>query len=115
MKIFKSIAYRKCGVKYCRNKSSVHSNELSYFTLPKDSEGRAMWIENCISELANKNIQVKDVRICREHFENKMFLNVLTKKRLIDYVVPTLCNDDILAKRANFNESDNTLDLLAYL
>lgn len=51
-----------------------------------------MWIENCIPELADKNIQVKDVRICQEHFENKMFLNVLTKNRLTDNAIPTLFN-----------------------
>ncbi|XP_050066521.1 uncharacterized protein LOC126555661 [Aphis gossypii] len=111
MKTSKSIAYRKCGVKYCTNKSSVDSNELSYFTLPKDSERRAMWIENCIPELADKNIQVKDVRICQEHLENKMFLNVLTKNRLTDNAIPTLFNDDILAKRANCDEADSTVDL----
>ncbi|KAL4126357.1 hypothetical protein QTP88_010579 [Uroleucon formosanum] len=61
MKTSKSIAYQKCGVKYCTNKSSVHSNVLNYFTLPKDSERRVMWIQNCILELADKNIQVKDV------------------------------------------------------
>jgi len=51
-----------------------------------------MWIENCIPELADKNIQVKDVRICQEHFENKMFLNVITKNRLTGIVIPTLFN-----------------------
>lgn len=54
-----------------------------------------MWIANYIPELADKNIQVKDVRICQEHFENKMFLNVQTKNRLTDNVVLTLFNGKI--------------------
>lgn len=47
-----------------------------------------MWIGNCIPELADKNIQVKNVRIYQEHFKNKIFFDVLTKNRLIDNAVP---------------------------
>lgn len=51
-----------------------------------------MWIQNCVPELADKNIVIKDVRICQDHFEDKMFLNVNRKNRLIDDAVPTLLN-----------------------
>ncbi|XP_050440426.1 zinc finger protein ZFP2-like isoform X2 [Adelges cooleyi] len=110
----KSIPYRKCGVKYCKSRNSVHStNLIRYFTLPKESERRAMWIENCALELAGKDVIVKDVRICQDHFEDKMFLNVNRKNRLTDNAVPTLFNDDILAKRASHNEMESHLDLSA--
>ncbi|KAE9522127.1 hypothetical protein AGLY_017471 [Aphis glycines] len=37
--------------------------------------------------------------------------NVLTKNRLTDNAIPTFFNDDILAKRANCDEADSTVDL----
>ncbi|KAL4126358.1 hypothetical protein QTP88_010580 [Uroleucon formosanum] len=40
-----------------------------------------------------------------------MFLNVLTKNRLTNNAVPTLFNNDILAKRASCDEADSSVDL----
>ncbi|VVC29516.1 Hypothetical protein CINCED_3A000897 [Cinara cedri] len=59
-----------------------------------------------------ENIQIKDVRICQEHFENKMFLNILTKNRLTFNAIPTLFNDDILAKRAAYTILDLSKPLI---
>ncbi|XP_050434147.1 uncharacterized protein LOC126841603 isoform X2 [Adelges cooleyi] len=88
----KSVSYRKCGVKYRKNRNSLHSAKyvISHFTLPKDSERRAMWIENGVPEVADKNVVVKD------YFEDKnMVLNVNRRNRLTDNAVPTLFNDVI--------------------
>ncbi|XP_022170592.1 uncharacterized protein LOC111033940 [Myzus persicae] len=96
-----------CAVKYCNNKSRT-SVGVSYFTMPKNTERRSEWIKQCLPEYADKNAFVQNLRICSEHFEDKMFLNVQKKNRLTDFAVPTLFSDEILAKRES--ESDSTMN-----
>jgi len=57
---------------------------------------RSKWIELCLPEYIDKNVFVQNLRICSEHFEDKMFLNVNKKNRLTDFAVPTLFSGKIL-------------------
>lgn len=84
----------KCQVKNCQNRYS--KNTISFFGFPNDTATRSIWIRNCGLYGVIKPVgKLKStVRICRNHFEDRMFLNPDRPKRLRQDAYPTLFDDD---------------------
>lgn len=79
----------RCSVKFCDNKAS--SQNLSFFSYPKDKDRLTIWTKNCETEhLADALTKSNNYRVCAAHFDSKMFLNPTTKSRLVFNAVPTL-------------------------
>jgi len=80
----------RCSVKFCQNKSTARN--ISFFKYPTD-ERLATWIDNCKTEELTEALNKKNnYKVCREHFGNNMFLNAMTKTRLVFNALSTKCN-----------------------
>lgn len=79
-----------CSVMCCYNKAS--SQVHSFFAYPKYVERRAIWMKNCGTEHLAYYLSMpkNSYRVCGAHFEDNMFLNSRTKKRLVFNAIPTL-------------------------
>ncbi|CAI6365163.1 unnamed protein product [Macrosiphum euphorbiae] len=77
--------YIKCSYSGCQNKMAQNPN-VRYFSLPRDPTNRAKWIENCGIIIPVDSIK-KSLKVCGEHFEQKMFLNDL-QNRLHSHSIP---------------------------
>lgn len=84
-----------CSVKNCRNRYS-NSKVLSFFGYPRNKEIQEIWIKNCkIQHLVNPHKKISiNLRVCGNHFEDCMFLNVNKRNRLVPNAVPTLFYDN---------------------
>lgn len=85
----------KCYVKTCTNRYS--KSGLSFFGFPNDADIREHWIKNCglsPGEIKPLGKLKSTIRICRNHFEDTMFLNPNKPKRLKPDAVPTIFNND---------------------
>ncbi|XP_025419052.1 52 kDa repressor of the inhibitor of the protein kinase-like isoform X2 [Sipha flava] len=94
----------RCSVRFCNRKTS--DKDLSFFNYPADVERRALWIKACETQRKvsfNPKYQ-NSFRVCGDHFEKHMFLNQITKNRLVFNAVPTLFNDEILDLRRNLKK-----------
>lgn len=81
---------KKCTVHQCK-KRQCQREKLSFFSYPKDTDRRELWMMNCKTEyLADKLTRPNSYRVCEIHFENSMFLNSNTRTRLIYNAVPTI-------------------------
>lgn len=80
----------RCSVPFCKTKAS--SRNASLFKYPTD-ERLAVWIENCQTQHLAEALSTKNnFKVCGEHFENNMFLNSVTKNRIVFNAIPTKFN-----------------------
>ncbi|KAE9522271.1 hypothetical protein AGLY_017314, partial [Aphis glycines] len=77
--------YIKCSYSGCQNKMAQNPN-VCYFSLPRDPTNCAKWIKNCGITIPVESIK-KSLKVCGEHFEQKMFLNDL-QNRLHSHAIP---------------------------
>ncbi|XP_050529256.1 THAP domain-containing protein 3-like [Daktulosphaira vitifoliae] len=88
----------RCSVKYCSSRCSY--KDKSFFSYPKESNRLKLWLANCqTNHLAEALSKKKNLIVCADHFEDKMFLNRTTKNRLVHDAVPTLFSDNIIFQR----------------
>ncbi|KYN06230.1 hypothetical protein ALC62_02822 [Cyphomyrmex costatus] len=68
-----------CCIKNCRNRSScVFSDNLMFYTFPKDTDLCRKWLKACG---INVNSQIKHERVCEVHFKTEHIERQLTKPR----------------------------------
>jgi len=80
----------RCSVKYCENKARARTT--SFFKYPND-ERLATWISNCKTEDLTEALHTKNsYKVCGDHFEYTMFLNPVTRNRLVFNAIPTQFN-----------------------
>lgn len=79
----------RCCIKNCKTKNSTN---ISFFGYPRDESIRKIWIQNCgLDDATNSQDNLKaNLKVCRLHFEDRMFTNVLKKNRLVLNAIPTL-------------------------
>lgn len=70
-----------CSAKGCNNRSSVHNP--SFFGYLKEENRQVILIKNCSTEHLADSLMKSNAsfRVCRVHFENKMFRNPITKSK----------------------------------
>ncbi|XP_050543844.1 52 kDa repressor of the inhibitor of the protein kinase-like isoform X4 [Daktulosphaira vitifoliae] len=88
----------RCSVQFCENKACFRNK--SFFSYPRELERLKKWMKYCnTTHLFDRLIKTNSFKVCADHFENKMFLNVTTRNRLVYDAVPTVFSDEILNKR----------------
>lgn len=88
----KKVTGMRCSVRFCKSRKA--DRNVSFFNYPTDVERRVKWIKACESQrkVSYNPKYSNSARVCGEHFEKHMFLNSVTKNRLVFNAVPTLFN-----------------------
>lgn len=74
LKTIKLLNKMKCAVKDCKSSNSNNSKQLHFYCFPSNDCDRKQWISFCCR---GKIINVKNARICMEHFRPEDFDNKL--------------------------------------
>lgn len=71
-------------------------NSVSFFGFPRDPSVRKLWMNLCQAHGSVKPMgKLKsNIKICRKHFENSMFLHPDNPKRLRPTAFPTIFLND---------------------